>query len=226
MTAADPAHVLDEEGFLLLKNVLEANQIDDLLAALGRRCPSHAVRNLLDLPEIRNLAISETILRLIRPHLGTSPFPIRGIYFDKNPSANWKVAWHQDITIEVRERIDVSGFGPWSMKDGVHCVQPPTEVLKRMLTIRLHLDACTLENGPLLVVPRSHQHGILAHSEILRMKDSTAPTPCVTDKGGALLMRPLLIHASRRSSTPTHRRIIHLDYAAQDLPEPLQWRAV
>lgn len=37
--------------------------------------------------------------------------PVKGIVFDKTPAANWKVPWHQDLTICVERRIDVNGFG-------------------------------------------------------------------------------------------------------------------
>lgn len=102
-------------------------------------------------------------------------------------------------------------------------VQPPARVLERMLTVRLHLDDCDETNGPLLVLPGSHRGGRLAASEIQRQRTLTPSVACPVPGGGALLMRPLLLHASSASQSPRHRRVIHLEYAAEPLPAGLQW---
>ena len=152
--------------------------------------------------------------------LGDTAFAVRGILFDKIPEANWKVPWHQDVTISVRAREDVEGFGPWSMKAGVLHVQPPTQVLERMISIRLHLDACDESNGALHVIPRSHRAGRIAETEIPSMLEKSQPHACVFGRGGALLMGALLLHASSPSQAPAHRRVIHLDFACEQLPLP------
>jgi hypothetical protein len=36
-------------------------------------------------------------------------------------------------------------------------------------------------------------------------------------------MRPLLLHASASARVPGHRRVIHLEYAAESLPDGLEW---
>src|SRR5206468_7563965 len=130
----------------------------------------------------------------------------------KTPHANWKVAWHQDLSIAVRERLDVAGFGPWSLKNGVVHVQPPREVLESMLTVRLHLDDCGQDNGPLRVVAGSHALGILPPREVQRLVQARPVTTCVVPRGGALLMRPLLLHASSAALRAGHRRVIHLEF--------------
>ena len=148
---------------------------------------------------------------------------MRGILFDKTPGANWNVVWHQDLSIAVRERRDVPGFGPWSQKAGVAHVQPPPTILERMLTVRLHLDDCDEANGPLLVLPGSHRSGRLTPEQVQQWRGKTAAVPCLVPSGGALLMRPLLLHASSSSQSPRHRRVVHLEYAAEALPEGLEW---
>ncbi|MBW8302999.1 MAG: phytanoyl-CoA dioxygenase family protein, partial [Brevundimonas sp.] len=94
----------------------------------------------------------------------TSPAasPVRAVMFDKSPAANWSVAWHQDRTVPVRERREVEGFGPWSLKDGVPHVAPPIDVLARMVTLRLHLDEVDADNAPLRVAIGSHRLGRVA----------------------------------------------------------------
>jgi hypothetical protein len=44
--------------------------------------------------------------------LGADCRPVRAILFDKTPGTNWSLAWHQDRTIAVKERVLVNGFGP------------------------------------------------------------------------------------------------------------------
>lgn len=204
-----------------------------LIAAVGgagdgagsqRRGSVYALRNLLeDMPAVAALADAPEVRALVAPVLGPDCFPVRGILFDKTPEANWNVVWHQDLSIAVRERREVDGFGPWSEKAGVIHVQPLARVLERMLTVRLHLDDCDETNGPLLVLPGSHRNGRLTAPEIQRQRALTPGVACPVPSGGALLMRPLLLHASSASQSPRHRRVIHLEYAAEPLPGGLQW---
>ncbi len=103
---------------------------------------------------------------LVEPVLGTKCFAVRGILFNKLPAVNWKVAWHQDCVIAVRYPKDLEGWGPWSVKDGVHHVRPPADVMARMLAVRIHLDDSSEENGPLRVIPRTHRRGYLTDEQI------------------------------------------------------------
>jgi len=83
-----------------------------------------AVRNLLDVsPEVQRLGRSPVIRELVAPVLGSECSPVRGILFDKIPGENWKVPWHQDVTIAVQDRIEIDGFGPWSFSQGAPCTQ-------------------------------------------------------------------------------------------------------
>ena len=221
------------DGFAVVPEVLDDAKVAALIAAVGRandgagsqrRGSVYALRNLLeDVPEVAALADAPEMYALVAPVLGPGCFPVRGILFDKTPEANWNVVWHQDLSIAVRERRDVEGFGPWSEKARVVHVQPPAQVLEGMLTVRLHLDDCDETNGPLLVLPGSHLGGRLTAAEIQQRRTQTASVPCPVPSGGALLMRPLLLHASSASQSPRHRRVIHLEYAAEPLPGGLRW---
>ena len=184
----------------------------------------YAVRNLMSVvPAVGELARSREMRRLVEPALGAGAVPVRAILFDKTPGANWKVAWHQDLSIAVRERLDVPGFGPWSVKAGVPHVQPPVGVLERMLTVRLHLDDCGPGNGPLLVLPNSHAAGVLSPDAVRGWRARVPAVACHVPAGGALLMRPLLLHASSAATAPRHRRVVHVEYASGDLPGGLAW---
>jgi ectoine hydroxylase-related dioxygenase (phytanoyl-CoA dioxygenase family) len=154
--------------------------------------------------------------------LGPECFAVRGIFFNKTRSSNWKVVWHQDLTIAVRERKDVEGFGPWTMKAGILHVQPPPEVMSGLLAIRLHIDESGIDNGPLRVIAGSHRKGRLSAEQIGNWNKETSVT-CTVPKGGALVMRPLLLHASSSCAIPKSRRVIHLEFASAELPHGLDW---
>jgi len=124
------------------------------------------------------------------------------------------------LTIAVRERKDVNGFGPWTMKAGVLHVQPPPEVVSGLLAIRLHLDDSGIDNGPLRVITGSHRQGRFSTEQIGRW-DKEKFVTCSVPKGGALVMRPLLLHASSACATPKSRRVIHIEFAAAELPHGL-----
>jgi ectoine hydroxylase-related dioxygenase (phytanoyl-CoA dioxygenase family) len=175
------------------------------------------------MPFVTELANSSRLLDLIRPHLANEPFPVRAIYFDKSSEANWLVPWHQDLTLALRERAEVAGFEPWSVKDGIPHVQPPVELLEQMLTIRLHLDDADESNGALRVLPSTHRLGRLSSKQIQELREKRPEHLCSLSAGDALLMRPLLLHASGRSISARRRRVLHIEYAAFALPPPLEW---
>jgi ectoine hydroxylase-related dioxygenase (phytanoyl-CoA dioxygenase family) len=183
-------------------------------------------RNLLNLAEVRNLAADRAVRRLVVPIVGESAIPVRALFFDTTPEANWPVLWHQDLTIAVAERQDVEGWGPWSLKAGVPHIEPPTRVLAAMLTIRFHLDDCHADNGPLRVLSASHTEGRLSRDRIRAMRASTPERIVTAPLGSALAMRPLLLHASSPAKRPDRRRVVHIEFAPRDLlPLPLTWAA-
>ncbi len=223
---------VEKDGFAIIRNLLSPPAVTDLLTSLERidetgsvrrRGGVFAIRNLLEVsPEVRELANSEAVRQRVEAVLGDGFFPVRGILFDKIPEANWKVPWHQDLTIAVRERIPAAGFHAWSMKADVLHVQPPAEILEHMLSVRIHLDDCAEQNGALRVIPGSHLHGRIPEEKIRAMRD-IGEVVCQVSVGGALLMRPLLLHASSASTVPGHRRVVHLDFASLRLPNGMRW---
>jgi len=223
---------VEEEGFAMVPGVIRPEQADflsNVIEQFQKTLPPdqspYGIRHLLRVPEVRELATCSLLRDLAAEILGPLAFPVRGIFFDKTPEANWKVAWHQDVTIMVKEKQDVEGFSAWSRKEGAWHVQPPPEILERMLTARLHLDDCDETNGPVKVIPGSHRLGRLAAEQIAELRNSN-PVLCNARKGDVLLMRPLLLHASSPSKTPRHRRVIHIEFAAEELPGGLRWRDV
>ena len=184
----------------------------------------YAIRNLLRLsPEVRELAWTDQVRSMAGATLGSGAWPVRAILFDKTPGANWLVPWHQDLTICVRAKLDLPGYGPWTRKAGVWHVQPPVAVLEGMLSVRLHLDHCGASNGALRVLPGTHKLGRLSGWQIAEQQRLVTAVRCDADAGDALLMRPLLVHASSPAAEAGHRRVVHIDYACSRLEGGLEW---
>lgn len=223
------ADEVGRDGFAVVAGVLGPAEVDGLVAALARagadpaararRGGVYAIRDLLRVvPEVRALAASAAVRGLVVPVLGPGAFAVRGLLFDKTEGANWNVPWHRDETIAVRARRELPGFGPWTTKAGVPHVRPPRPILERMLTVRLHLDDCGPDNGPLRVLPGSHLGPVGDDAD-----DRAGAESCPVPRGGALVMRPLILHASSEARRPAHRRVIHLEFAAEPLPGGLDW---
>lgn len=213
---------IQTDGFDIVPLAIGAEKRRELLAELGATSGAGR-RGILGLPAIANFANAPETLALIRPHLPAEPIPVRAIYFDKSAEANWLVPWHQDLTLALRERIEVPGFGPWSAKDGIPHVQPPVALLEQMLTARFHFDDADESNGALRVLPGSHLLGRLSAERIQELRREQPDFLCAVSAGDAVRMRPLLLHASSRSLSPRHRRVLHIEYAGFSLPGKLCW---
>jgi len=218
---------IEETGFALIEGVFSdatVSHLRDILQAEATTVVGRGgIRNLLDVEEMRKLAQCSALRGLVEPVLGSKAIVVRGILFDKTDTANWKVPWHQDVTIAVSQQIDAPGYGPWSVKAGVFHVQPPAEILENMLSVRIHLDDCPMQNGALRVVPGSHRFGKLPATLSNGFFEGKPVAICAMKSGGVLLMRPLLVHASSAAMLPQHRRVIHFDYASAELPAGMDW---
>lgn len=230
----DLAGELDEFGFVNSVPVIDLAQIENLKMSLAKLSDSfenrersgktYGIRNLLNLArEVRALTESGNVKDMIKKVLGKKSKPVKAIYFDKSPDANWKVPWHQDLTISVRRKIELPGFSAWTTKAGIVHVQPPVEILEKMVAVRIHLDDADETNGALRVLPKSHKHGRLSASEIQQLAKANNEVLCRIKGGEAILMRPLLLHASSAGTNPKNRRVIHIEYSAEDLPNGLEW---
>lgn len=229
----DLQKAIAENGFALATQVLSAKSIESIIDVIATSQKSkfvkcrgnsmYAMRNLLQVvPEIQALVSQPPISALACAILGADANPVKAILFDKTAEANWKVAWHQDVTIAVKEKKSVVGFSPWSEKAGIPHVQPPVEILENLLTLRIHLDDCDGENGALKVIPKSHLYGKLDFETINRFQQAGMHI-CMAKAGDVLLMRPLLLHSSSASIKPSHRRVLHIEYSAIALPSGLEW---
>lgn len=230
----DARRRLESDGFAILPERVEPEVVRRLTERVERAVEATAgearrgkgnLRNLLDhVPDLPALLRAGGVAACVERLTGRGAFITRGLLFDKVAGANWPMRYHQDLTIAVAERRPGAlGFGPWSVKAGVPHVEPPVPVLERMLALRIHLDRCGENNGPLRVVPGSHRLGRLDPANIPETRERLGEQACLVPAGGVMLMRPLLLHASSPAESPRHRRVIHLELATDDLPMGLRW---
>lgn len=144
-------------------------------------------------------------------------------FFTKSASINWLVPIHQDLSIPVAERVDAPGLGGWSEKEGGLFVQPPIALLERLVAVRLHLDDCGPDDGPLHIVPGSHTRGKISPDDAATARRQEGVVSCEVGAGGVLVMQPLLLHASSKASGASQRRVLHFLFGPEVLPHGLRW---
>lgn len=223
---------LQETGFTIIENVYTAEEVTAIIEAINSIDTSGpAFRKTSDLFAIRRfvkevqaispLVFNNRLRTIINELFGPDYFLVKSIYFDKPEQSNWFVAYHQDLTISVEEKKQVAGFDQWTVKNNQFAVQPPVALLENIFTIRIHLDDTDENNGALKIVPGSHRKGIYRPETIDWNKEQEVV--CKVQRGGIMIMQPLLLHASNRTTNNNKRRVIHLEFSNQLLPGELQW---
>jgi ectoine hydroxylase-related dioxygenase (phytanoyl-CoA dioxygenase family) len=200
---------LEIDGYSTFSPALDPATLDELRDEIFQ--PGKAgTRCLLDHPGVARVAIAVGVELVGAGLLPSETIAIQAIAFDKTPSANWKVTWHQDVMFPFHRRTTSTGYEMQSVKEGVHFSRPPVEILESLLAVRLHLDRCDASNGPLRVSPRSHKDGVIRSSGIPDVLRRLGDVPIFAEVGEMILMRPLLLHASSKAQTGDHRRVLHL----------------
>ena len=209
---------LQRDGFEIIPKLVPDKTIVEICVSLDGASSARSragLRNALRVPVVHALAMDERLVALARHALGDGAIPFRATLFDKSPESNWLVVWHQDTALPLRERKEVPGWGPWSVKEGVTCAHAPALALERVLAIRVHLDDSNEENGSLRVLPGSHTAGVLTDDAIHDLSIKIPAVDCYVPSGGILLMRPLTVHASSKARTKdARRRVLHFEYAS------------
>ena len=214
----------ERDGYLHFARALDNHDLTRIeeIAAVGRpgvRLSSTSLKPISDL-----LDVSGPVGSIVTELIGGAAFPVRAIMFDKSPAANWSLGWHQDRTICVAERIDVEGFGPWTVKQGQLHVQPPQDLLERMITLRIHLDDVPIDNGPLLVIKDTHRLGKLTEDRIADLVAESDVATHLAQRGDVWAYRTPIVHASASAASGyTARRVLQLDYSRESLPGGLRW---
>ncbi len=201
--------------------------IVELLSVLAELPTDQAGVRISGLPALcPYLATDGAIGAVASRALGTDARAVRAILFDKSQGTNWSLAWHQDRTICVRERVEMEGFGPWSIKAGLHHVAPPFELLSRMVTLRVHLDDVPDTNAPLLIAPGSHRFGCVPVDQVAGIVARSATMACLAETGDVWAYSTPILHASAAATQPARRRVLQVDYSADALPGQLEWLGI
>jgi ectoine hydroxylase-related dioxygenase (phytanoyl-CoA dioxygenase family) len=222
----------NENGFAIMDDVYSDDEIDALAACIQQAESSRdtfrrsanlfAIRQFLkEIPETIPVIFNQKLRKIMADHVGADYFPVKSIYFDKPADSNWFVAYHQDLTISVNKKTNLEGYSLWTVKQGQFAVQPPVDLLENIVTLRIHLDDTDEDNGALNVLKGSHLKGI-CRPETIDIRTETEHI-CRVKKGGLMLMKPLLMHSSHRSSSERRRRVIHIEFSNTELPAELLW---
>lgn len=223
---------IQENGFTVINNIFSNEEIERISEVIQNIDTSKetfrksedlfAIRQFLkEIPEVKDLIFNDKIKNVIKEIFGEKYFVVKSIYFDKPEKSNWYVAYHQDLTISVDKKLELPNFGPWTTKQNQFAVQPPLNILENIFTIRIHLDDTDEKNGALKVVKKSHSKGIYRPETI----DWNVETEeiCNVEKGGVMIMKPLILHGSNRTTNGQKRRVIHIEFSDMELPEELNW---
>ena len=217
---------LNQKGFEIIESVYSNSEINEILKLVELKGIENkfGVREfLIDNSEIAEKIFTESLIKIIERISPNCKKVIKSIYFDKPPNANWIVNWHQDLTINLSNRKEVENFKNWRTNSERTIVQPNKELLESIFTIRIHLDDCTKENGALRVIEESHNKGVIKIKEWLQKKNGIEKI-CEVKKGGILIMKPLILHSSKRTENQKNRRVIHIEFTDKELPIGLNWK--
>jgi len=227
-------HKIDlvENGFTTVENIYTNIEIEQILLTIDQADKTKetfrkstevfAIRQFFkEIPESVNLVFNDNLRKVVRQIFGENYFIVKSIYFDKPESSNWFVAYHQDLTISVDKKLELENFGPWTTKQNQFSVQPPINIMENIYTIRIHLDDTDENNGALKVVPKSHLKKIYRPESINWTNESELT--CNVLKGGIMIMKPLILHSSSRTTNNKKRRVIHIEFSNQELPKELNW---
>ena len=219
------ATTLKNDGFKIINGIYSETEVTAILQFLEKKqvARQFGVRAFLKSnPELNALIFNKNLLRTIA-NISKKAQIIKSIYFDKPPNANWIVNWHQDLTINVTGKIEVEGFKNWRVLKDRTVVQPPLAILENIFTVRIHLDKCTKENGALRVLKNTHQNGVIEVKNGVQYLQKEEVV-CQVEKGGILLIKPLILHSSRRTENDKNRRVIHIEFCDMKLPRGLNWQ--
>jgi ectoine hydroxylase-related dioxygenase (phytanoyl-CoA dioxygenase family) len=209
--------IRSDRGYAIFEQVFsrtEMQRVLQVLAAAPLERTRAGARHVIGIPVVRDLSNDPRLTTIATQFVRTAAVAFRATLFDKSPEANWLVAWHQDTALPFTQRVENPEFGPWSVKAGVLYAHAPAWALEQIVALRVSLDDSLQTNGPLRVLPDTHERGVLGEDEIQQLARNTTAVDCVSESGGVVAMRPLTIHASSKSAGDQPRRVLHIEYAA------------
>jgi len=207
-------------GRVWLRNVIPIDELDRLKKSFPDvRDPGARVKIASPL---HNLIIRSKLTDKVKS-LWPDMKPVRLVTFDKSPNTNWGLPWHQDRVIALNRKHEVDGFSNWSKKAEIWHCEPPVKLLEKMLFVRLHLDETTIENGAMEIALKSHLSGLVPGTLTKEVVNSCDTEVTNASPGDVLVLAMLTLHRSLPSATVSRRRVLRIDYCAEELPSPLSW---
>jgi hypothetical protein len=218
-------NTFERTGYFVTPRLFNEDQCQALEANLAPASISRAGnRSLLAENWCRDLAGTLKAHGLLSSLLPPDFAAVQCTVFEKTVDRNWLVSLHQDLSIPVLAKVDHPALTGWSEKEGALFVQPPADVLQKIVAVRLHIDECTSIDGPLKVVSGSHVYGRINQETARALRAANGEISCPAGRGAVMLMRPLLLHSSSKASGQSKRRVLHYLFAPTSLPFGLQWR--
>lgn len=196
------------EGFYVKPKLLDSVELDELRTAVAG-----------GFTQSTRLALSNPVVHIyssiVASRLESSLEWFKGNrclschYFTKSETENWMVPFHRDEFFMVQSDVDLGEISDVCMKEGVQFGRFSATLLRRIVAVRVALDAIPANHGPLRVIPRSHVDD--------GRNDAHQDEMVVTQSAGdALLMSPMLLHASGKVDGPHVRRVLHYAYLMRD----------
>ena len=225
MNFSELKNIYDEQGYLVVERLFDGALLDELkqsTASFVSRVSEGALNGeLLDVfenangePQLRRIVSPEAfadvydramrhepLINLVQELLGGTVRFDHGKLNFKPPSGGAAVEWHQDWS-----------FYPQTNDD--------------MLAVGIMLEDCTMENGPLMVVPGSHKGEIYNHhhngqfvgginsADLSGVLDKAVP---LTAPAGSISIHHVrMLHGSTMNRSDTNRPLLLFNYLAVD----------
>ena len=214
--------MFEDEGYAIIPQVIDTATCEAVIAQLA--CEKTAgTRNFLGNTWCQEVARVVKSHRRVTELLPSNAAAVQCIFFDKSPEKNWMVPFHQDLSVPVAAKVKHPECTRWSEKEGFLYLQAPDHILASLLAVRINLDDCGPNDGPLRILPGSHLHGRVEEGQIAAERQRKNEVICSGQKGDALVMHPLLLHASSKTDVPSFRRVLHFLFGPVELPYGLRW---
>lgn len=200
----------DRSGYTIVEQIVSEAECEDLIAALPPIEKSGS-RLLLSQPLFRQVASGLRSHKRLAKYFGEL-VAVQCIHFRKSAEHNWAVTLHRDSILPV------AGEGKWlsaGIKEGLSAARPSREFMDRCVAVRVHLDGAPVED--ISVIPGSHLDD--------HKHDRGKAVPISVSRGGALVLRPTLAHASSKLRDQRERRVLHYVFAPKELPYGYSWHA-
>lgn len=207
LSGVDNSSQLERHGYEILQDCISHQELERINAAVSDY-DERGTRTLLRNSTVNDIAHT-CIDRL--PALN-GLIPLLATYLPKSFDNNWFVSLHRDEVVPIQQYHPGQGWVLPTVKEGIPHAKPPKALLSQCIALRLQLT--NTSEGALKLLPGSHEPSKKPSAEIVA---SVLP-------GGALLMRPSILHASSKLKTPgIVRRVLHILYGPVKPPEPFQW---